>query len=94
MPHSVSPAPSSSGQQEDVTLPDAPPEIVSSPENGLGTVSSYEAKAGNEGAVKKPSSGDIKLEDLFNDDESDDEEFPSSSATNGKLESSPPAAPV
>lgn len=41
-----------------------------------------------------PQKQDVKLEDLFNDEDSDDEEFPSSSAPDGKVESSPPAAPV
>ena len=46
---------------------------------------------GEDGVSEKKE--DVKLEDLFNDEESD-EEFASSGSTLGKVESSPPAAPV
>ena len=98
MPHSISPHSSPSSEQNDNLLPDAPmalagpskdtDEVASSSGSSDETMQSTEE-------IKNTSKMDIKLEDLFNDDDEEDEEFPSSiPATNKELESSPPAAPL
>ena len=92
MPHStaadlVTP---SSPLEEDSELPDAPPHALDIQDNrgddrrisGIETPAQEELKT------------DIKLEDLFNDDDEDDEEFPSSGATTGMVGHSPPAVPM
>ena len=45
-------------------------------------------------AVKDPAKIEVKLEDLFNTDDEDDDEFPSSRPTGENIPSSPPVAPV
>ena len=79
MPHSTHPdnGPQLVEDQNAEDLPDAPPLEKGSDQE-------------DGSALKKQ---DVKLEDLFNDEDSD-EEFTSSGATNGKIESSPPAAPM
>ena len=76
------------GSDEDV-LPGAPPQA-----NGemmeVDNDASEEVHAGDGGMSKQ----NVKIEDLFNDEDSDDGEFPSSSISNVKNESSPPAAPM
>lgn len=93
MPHStaadiVTP---SSPLEEDSELPDAPSHALDSQDNREGDdqrISEIEAP------VQEELKTDIKLEDLFNDDDEDDEEFPSSGAITGMVESSPPAVPM
>ena len=92
MPHSVSPEAASPA--EDSILLDAPAESVS--EQGDG-VSDTEADAiidpcGGQAvdSINHTRTDEVKLEDLFNDDEDEDEEFPSSGATDVKMGSSPP----
>ena len=70
MPHSTSDTPPS--LDDDSSLPDAPSQSTS--EHGD---SGRESGIGKDDNLKI----DIKLEDLFND-EDEDEEFPSSAATN------------
>lgn len=86
MPHSTMAEPKPAPDQMDVDtdLPDATitKNTDIDEESDSGTLT--------DGAQKQ----DVKLEDLFNDEGSDDEEFPSSSIPVGKVESSPPAAPV
>ncbi len=86
MPHSVSPPGSSAAPQEDSIIPDAPLHAL----NDSDSSSSRDENNGK--GVKQDSKADVRLEDFF--DEDDDEEFPSSGAANGKVESSPPRAPL
>jgi len=88
MPHSVSPPASPSVAQEDSIIPDATLHASSD----VNTPSSSHGQNGNgaEEALKT----NIKLEELFQDGDDDDDEFPSSSAPNGKVESSPPRGPL
>ena len=91
MPHSTREESSSShkGTDEDSILPDAPPEAdVETREED--SDASQEEPTNSKDTAKR----DVKLEDLFNDEDSDDTEFPSSGISNGKMESSPPAAPM
>ena len=93
MPHStaadlVTP---SSPFEEDSELPDAPSHALDIQDNRVGDdqrISEIEIP------VQEELKTDIKLEDLFNDDDEDDEEFPSSGATTGMVEDSPPAVPM
>ena len=86
MPHSTiaESTPPSHQMDGDTDIPDAPTIKDEDVEENFNT------KTHTDGAQKQ----DVKLEDLFNDEDSDDEELPSSSISNGKVESSPPAAPV
>ena len=86
MPHSTraEQEPHSDQMDEDTDLPDA---TITKDEHVDGESDSGTRTDG-------PQKQDVKLEDLFNDETSDDEEFPSSSIPDGKVESSPPAAPV
>ena len=78
MPHSTEPdTVPQEAKDEDQELPDAPP---------------LEGNGGMNGGAEDKKQ-DVKLDDIFNDEDSDDE-FTSSSVTLGKVESSPPAAPV
>jgi len=88
MPHSVSPPASPSVAQEDSIIPDAPlPAPLDS-----NTPSSSDGQNGN--GAEETLKINIKLEELFQNGDDDDDEFPSSSATNGKVESSPPRGPL
>ena len=79
MPHSTLPDGGTPVVAEgDDEMPDAPPS-AGAPNQSPDT----------EAAQKK----DVKLEDMFTDEDSD-EEFANSSATKGNIESSPPSAPV
>lgn len=82
MPHSTSTTPPL--PDDDSRLPDAP--SLSTSEHGS---SGGENGIGKDDNIKI----DIKLEDLFND-EDDDEEFPSSAATNEKSSSRLPTPPL
>ena len=86
MPHSTmtEQEPPSDQMDEDTDLPDA---TINKDEHHDG-----ESDSGTR--TDEPQKQDVKLEDLFNDEDSDDDEFPSSSAPDGKVESSPPVAPV
>lgn len=88
MPHStaIGKTPSPVTAEEDVVVPDAPPQ---SPDN-------VREVEGN--ATRLASNIDIKLEDLFeydddDDDDEDDEKCLSSGGEHGNVESSPPTAP-
>lgn len=86
MPHSFSPPSSPTVAQEDSIIQDAPLRAAGE----LEPSSSNEDE--NDNAVADNMKIEIKLDGIFEDD--DDEEFPSSGPANGKIESSPPAAPV
>lgn len=92
MPHSVSPEATSPA--EDSILPDAAPEPLLEQSDGDADTEPdvpIEANGGEVvGAVSHHRTDEIKLEDLFNDDEDEDEEFPSSGAADVKMTSSPP----
>ncbi|KAG8529197.1 uncharacterized protein KY384_005832 [Bacidia gigantensis] len=75
---------SSQADRGDNTLPDAPPI------DGEEASDESPATLVDNGGRK----ADVKLEDLFNDDDDSDDEFRSSSNDTGKVESSPPAAPI
>lgn len=96
MPHSI-PSDHSHSQVEDDDLPDAPPtnpsETASAVDNDIRD--DIVMDSGEGGEKKDMTKIDIKLQDLFNDMDEDDEEFSSSRAdTKVKLESSPPPAPL
>ena len=82
MPHAISPERAS---QEDETLPDAPPEAASELASGPSAKDEGEAVGPPE-----PAKADVKLEDLFNDMD-DDEEFPASSVQDEQMDNSPEA---
>lgn len=88
MPHSTSPPASPSVALEDSIILDAP---LHAPSN-VNTPSSSDGQTGNgpEEALKN----NIKLEELFQDGDDDDDEFPSSNAPDAKVESSPPRGPL
>lgn len=93
MPHSVSPEATSPA--EDSILPDAAPEPLLEQSDGEADTepdAPIETNGGGVvGSVSHDRTDEIKLEDLFNDDEDeDDEEFPSSGAADVKMTSSPP----
>lgn len=48
----------------------------------------------NEASEEQKADTNIKLEDLFANDDDDDDEFPASSAGDAKMRSSPPLAPT
>ena len=91
MPHSTPSDKSDSLEDEDDLLPDAPPANAADMTELAGDVA-MELDEGKNDAEKM----DVKLEDLFNDmDQDDDDEFSSSKADSKvKIESSPPAAPM
>lgn len=84
MPHSVPMTTSPHMEDDDSSLPDAP------------TQPSDEGQGKDEIDRNNYSKTDIKLEDLFNDEDEDDddEEFPSSKAMGGDLKRSPPTKPL
>ena len=93
MPHSISPPASPTIAQEDsinIVL-----DARSLPPDGMET-DGRDIDTNPKGGEQKAKAA-IKLEALFDedmDDYEDDEEFPSSTGTNGKVESSPPAVPL
>lgn len=89
MPHSLPSEGNLDSAGEDGVLPDAPPADprVSNIEVGVDSGSPHTL-------MQEPSQADIKLDDLFADDDDEDEEFPSPGVTDASaLESSPPAGP-
>lgn len=87
MPHSTSPEPSSRLEEEDGVLPDAPPAEPSQDEEAAGSDRSTDAVMYSVEVATDSSKMDIKLDDMFDDDEDEDEEFPSSGLpANGKVE--------
>ena len=90
MPHSTAAdlVTSCSPLEEDSELPDAPPQALDITEESEGD---NQKELGRGVPVQEELKPDIKLEDLFNDVDEEDEEFPSSRATTGMIESSPPA---
>ena len=87
MPHSISPLLVPNAAQEDSTLADAPLDALDdNVDYGSGN-----DMTGTEGKINMKT--EVKLEDIFNDDE-DDDEFQSSGTPNSKVESSPPAPPM
>ena len=93
MPHStaVDLVIPSSSLEEDSELPDAAPHALDIKEEGKGD---DQKELDIDVPVQEELKTEIKLEDLFNDLDEDDEEFPSSGATAGMVESSPPAVPM
>ena len=95
MPHSVSRE--TSPGVPDGLLTDARPERPSEEKDSYSNSDSLSGADQEEIGAKKPTAvADVKLEDLFNSDNEDDE-FPTSSAPDdgAKVESSsPPTAPV
>lgn len=71
---------------QDSVLPDAPPPNYNLEEPSESLVQPSHANG--------DSKADVKLEDLFKDDDSQDDEFSSSSVPDAQLESSPPAQAV
>ena len=87
MPHSISPSIAPSAAQEDSILADAPLYGLDGTEGNGCRNDRLDADA------KDDMKAHVKLEDMFNDDEEDDE-FQSSASTVGKVESSSPAPPL
>lgn len=75
MPHSTSPEASPRSEEEDSVLPDAPPADPSEDEETAVTEGSTDIVMHSVEATKDSSKTDIKLEDLFDDDEDEDDEF-------------------
>lgn len=81
---------------EDTTTPDAPMmDAVEDADEFGESDGSYDAVMNSNEVTEKSANVDVKLEDLFNDDDEEDEKFPNSvAATNMKVESSPPPPPM
>ena len=97
MPHSISSE--ASPGADDSILPDAPAEPLSPRQDEDSSNQPVEPIAAPNGSaamdpVLRAPNDEIKLEDLFNDEDDEDEEFPSSSATDVKVASSPPQEPM
>lgn len=88
MPHSTSQGSSVATEDKDGSLSDAPPVHLSD----AGDVGGNQALIDPTASLKEESEVavkmDIKLEDLFDDEDEEDEEFPSSGVTQAKPESS------
>ena len=81
--------------QEDSILPNAPPNDRDVENEDEESSNSGHAAIDPSDTFNDPAKTDVKLEDLFNDDDDeDDDEFPSSGPTTADMPSSPPAAPV
>jgi len=95
MPHSTvsDPVDTSSQAEEDELLPDASAQALDGLKDEDSDDANEEGSKPNN-STHQASKADVKLEDIFNDDDDEDEEFPSSGATTGKVESSPLAAPL
>ena len=97
MPHSVSPAFS---PQEDGTLPDAPTHGLIEEEDDESSNDPMKGDSPVTDVVKNDKkTAEVKLEDFFNTDDEEDEEFPGSSTQSGsnlgKMDgNSPPIAPL
>ncbi len=94
MPHSMASDYSSSQEEDDDVLPDAPAanpvDTTMAEDNEMRGDVVADAVEGKMNLEKM----DVKLQDLFNDMDDEDEEFPSSMVdAKVKVESSPPAAP-
>lgn len=91
MPHSTPSDKSDSQEDEDDLLPDAPAPNAADTTDLAGDVA-MKMEEGENGEDKM----DVKLQDLFNDMDEEDDEFSSSKVdSNVKIESSsPPAAPM
>lgn len=101
MPHSIPSDKSSSQEEEDTLLPDASSETATDAtiSKGSGSPSdvAMDVEEGVEARRKCADADemDVKLQDLFNDMDEDDDEFSSSrSDAKVKMEISPPAAPM
>jgi hypothetical protein len=90
MPHSTISDPVDTSSQAEINevLPDAPAQTL----NDLKEEADQDASKSND-STNQASKADVKLEDLFNDNDEDDDEFPSPRPTAEALETSPPAAP-
>lgn len=90
MPHSTPSDQSDSQEDEDDLLPDAPPTDATDATDLPGDV----AMESEEEKIEEEKM-DVKLQDLFNDMDEEDDEFSSSRPDSKvKTESSPPAAPM
>lgn len=87
MPHSLPLEENKNPVDEDTILPDAPPMIAEAAD------ADAKDDLDSSCAVKASSNGPVKLEDLFDDDE-EDEEFPSSAITDETAPGSSPPATV
>ena len=94
MPHSTSEDMSPAPNQEDILLPDASGNGI---DNKLEDEESSDSGTSSDHPVDRKEDSakiDVKLEDLFNDDDESDEEFLSSGPPSGNMPSSPLEAPV
>lgn len=90
MPHSTPSNKSDSLEDDDDLLPDAPPANAADMTDLAGDAA-MELDEGENGVDKM----DVKLQDLFDDMDEEDDEFSSSKVDSKvKIESSPPAAPM
>ncbi|KAL8902249.1 MAG: hypothetical protein Q9192_000124 [Flavoplaca navasiana] len=85
MPHSIPQSNSKDSVDQDSTVPDAPPASLERPGPEDDSLS------GSNVVAQGRSNANVKLEDLF--DEDDDEEFPSSGLSKDAPSSSPPPSP-
>ena len=96
MPHSTvdDVAPPIEAAEEDIHIPDAPLANIDGVGNDGSADESQSRSIGDETPNIGPLKQEVKLEDLFNDDEEDDEDFPCSSAPAEDVGSSAPADPM
>ncbi len=89
MPHSTADQLSHCAK-EDIEVPDAP-----SPDRGVsGSEGSRDGSVVDTSRINRINKEEVKLEDLFNDDQDDNDEYNTSSASVENGGFSPPAAPV
>lgn len=95
MPHSTIIDSVTRSEMEDVVIPDAPQGDNGEDSEDFGEGDgSYDVIMNSNEAIGSPTKPDIKLEDIFNDEDGEDDEFSNSvAATNVKVESSPPPLP-
>jgi len=94
MPHSTSEELSPAPNQEDSLMPDAPANGIDIENEDAESSDPSDPYVPPTSTISDAAKTDVKLEDLFNDDDEDDEEFPSSGPSSGNIPSIPPAAPV
>lgn len=95
MPHSTASdeAPPPAPAEEDTVLSDAPPQSPDKLREEEGN-NAGEKVLHVDDSTRPVSRIDVKLEDLFDDADDDDEEFPSSGVANGNVDGTPPTAPM
>ena len=95
MPHSIPSVHSGLQEDADTPLPDAPSATATGTTGAEDNCSPADAVMDIEDGTKSIGKAEVKLQDLFDDMDEDEDEFSSSRAdATVKMESSPPAMPM